>query len=186
MHRWWFNIRCTYSRWWYFAKHEESWCSWVTVTKDNIKELLQSYIFFSSDGEATASLHKVQVIKISVLDVEIFELNLIRYSWLFHNFILSLHRENRERRIGIDRVKDAVEKCLQQVAESFFFFFCRVLQIIDLRAPCDSWQIFSWTWSKPWLKPPRNDERNHAWKKTAICIRNTTQSLTIRQPCGIL
>ena len=122
MHRWWFNIRCTYSRWWYFAKHEESWCSWVTVTKDNIKELLQSYIFFSSDGEATASLHKVQVIKISVLDVEIFELNLIRYSWLFHNFILSLHRENRERRIGIDRVKDAVEKCLQQVAEFFFLF----------------------------------------------------------------
>ena len=28
---------------------------------------------------------------------------------------LSVIRENRERRIGIDRVKDAVEKCLMQV-----------------------------------------------------------------------
>ena len=33
-------------------------------------------------------------------------------------YFLYTHRENRERRIGIDRVKDAVEKCLQQVEES--------------------------------------------------------------------
>ena len=36
--------------------------------------------------------------------------------------IAIIARENRERRIGIDRVKDAVEKCLMQVIALLSFF----------------------------------------------------------------
>ena len=118
-------------------------CSWKGI---NIKLHL-----FSSDGEAPASLHKVQVIETFLRMLKYLNPNLYWYSWWCYN--ICTYRENRERRIGIDRVKDAVEKCLQQVAESW------------QKLTIEHQQIFSWTWSKPWLRTPRKDERNRAWKK---------------------
>ena len=131
--------------------------------KDNTKELLLkrhkdkvTSVFFRRRGpcEFTQSASNRNLLE----DIQIFEPKLILVQLVI---LWYSHRENRERRIGIDRVKDAVEKCLQQVAESWrvprlTFFQKQVRQgtrlvwelpEIDQRAPCDSKQIFSWTWS---------------------------------------